>query len=170
MDFLELVKTRRSVRVFLPTEVEEEKLQQILEAAKWAPSAGNLQARDFIIVRNPEKRRQLAEAAYGQDFIAEAPVVLVVCANRGKSAKRYGRRGESLYCIQDATASVENILLMAHAVGLASCWVGAFDEEEVKEKLNIPEDVMPVAILPLGYAAEKPIAPSRRIDVHKEVW
>jgi len=170
MDVFECIKNRRSIRRFSPDEIEEEKLDKILDAARWAPSAGNLQARDIIVVRNPEIKKKLMMAALGQDFILEAPVVLVVCANKSKSAFRYGIRGEKLYCIQDATASIQNILLAAHALGLGSCWVGAFDTEIVKRILEIPGDVEPIAIIPIGYPGESPSPPPRKLDIHEDKW
>jgi nitroreductase len=108
---------------------------------------------------------RLAEAAYGQYFIAEAPVVIVVCTNIRKSSSRYGVRGETLYSIQDAAAATQNILLSIHALGLGACWIGAFSEEKVSLIFNIPKYVRPVAILPIGYPKEKPSPPyKRRID------
>ena len=133
MDFLDLVKSRRSIRVFDPRKIEEQEIDLLLKAAKWAPSAGNIQARDFILIREQETKKRIATAALNQDFISEAPLLVVACANKKKSAMRYGSRGELLYCIQDATIAVQNMLLMAYSLGLGSCWVGAFDEERVKE-------------------------------------
>jgi nitroreductase len=170
MDFLDLLKSRRSIRQYTSAPVEKQKLDTILEAAKWAPSAGNAQARDLILISDKEIKEKLAEAAFGQNFVSEAPVVIVVCANRGRSAKRYGLRGESLYSVQDATAAVQNMLLMAHSLGLATCWVGAFDEQKVKRILGIPKDVSPVAIIPVGYPKESHHAPMRRLDLHEGKW
>ncbi|MHA1616231.1 MAG: nitroreductase family protein [Candidatus Njordarchaeales archaeon] len=156
MDVFECIKTRRSIRKFLPDPVKEEDLNKILDAARWAPSAGNLQPWEFIVVRDPERKEAIARAALNQRFIAEAPVVIVVCANIPRTASRYGERGETLYCIQDTAAATQNMLLAAHALGYGTCWVGAFREEEVKRILNIPPDVRPVAIIPLGKPAEQP--------------
>jgi len=165
----ELIRNRRSIRRFETREIEEEQVERILDAAKWAPSAGNLQARNFILVRNSRKKAELAEAALSQEFISDAPLVIVVCANEKKSSERYGSRGE-LYSIQDATASIQNILLTVHSLGLGACWVGAFDESKVKKILKIPRGVRPVAILPIGYPAESPPAPPRSMDIHQESW
>jgi len=169
MELSEAIKKRHCIRKFRPDEVEQEKVDEILEAAKEAPSAGNLQARDFIIVRNPETRRELANAA-SQNFISEAPLVIVVCANPSKSGAKYGLRGEELYCIQDATISAQNILLMVFSLGLGACWVGAFDENSVRDILGIPAGIRPIAIIPVGYPAEEPITPPKRIDAHEERW
>jgi len=170
MGILDIIKNRRSIRHFSSRDVERDKIDKILEAAKWAPSAGNLQARDFILVKDSKTKDKIATAALNQDFISEAPIVLVVCANKKRSGDRYGRRGESLYCIQDATASIQNMLLMAHSMGLGSCWVGAFDEEKIRGILGIPPEVRPIAIIPVGYPDETPVAPSRRIELHENRW
>ncbi len=161
MELFEAIRGRRSVRKFLPEPVQEEDLRRILEAGIWAPSAGNLQSWEFVVVKDPRRKRALAEAAYGQYFLAQAPVVLVVCSDRARSASEYGRRGWELYSIQDAAAATQNILLAAHALGYGSCWVGAFDESEVSRILGLPESVRPLAIVPIGVPAEEPEPPPR---------
>ncbi|MEM1539732.1 MAG: nitroreductase family protein, partial [Candidatus Bathyarchaeia archaeon] len=100
--------------------------------------------------------------ALGQSFIEETPVVIVACADENRSAQGYGMRGKNLYCIQDTAAAVQNIHLAAYSMGLGTCWVGAFMEDEVKKILKIPEGIRPVAIIPVGYPAEKPSPPPRR--------
>lgn len=162
MDVLEAIKGRRSVRAFRPDDVPNAVVEQLIDAARWAPSAGNIQPWEFIIVRNPELKRKLAEAALGQRFIEEAPVVIVVCANEIRSTQGYGMRGKNLYCIQDTAAAIQNLLLTAYSMGLGTCWVGAFREEEAKKALRIPEGIRPVAIIPIGYPAESPTAPAKR--------
>ncbi len=169
-DVLKLIKCRRSVRRFSSLDVEKHQIDLILDAAKWAPSAGNLQARDFILIKDIKQKRKIASAALNQNFIIAAPVVIVACANRMKSSKRYGFRGESLYCIQDTTASIQNMLLTIHSMGLSSCWVGAFDEKQIKDILKMPEDACPIAIIPVGYSDENPQTPTRSIEIHKENW
>ncbi|RLI40454.1 nitroreductase family protein, partial [Candidatus Bathyarchaeota archaeon] len=116
----------------------------------------------FIIVRNPEIKRNLVKAALNQSFIEEAPVVIVVCADEIRSSQGYGVRGKTLYCIQDTAAATQNIHLAAYSLGLGTCWVGAFNEEEARKILEIPQGVRPVAIIPVGYPAEKPPARNRR--------
>lgn len=162
MDLFEAIKGRRSVRAFTQENVSEEEIEKIIDAARWAPSAGNLQPWEFIVVRKPEIKRRLSIAALHQAFIEEAPVVIVVCANQLRSGRGYGARGVHLYCLQDTAAATQNLLLAAHALGLATCWVGAFREEEARKALNLPEGVRPVAIIPVGYPAERPMARSRR--------
>ena len=161
MEVLEAIKGRRSVRSFRPDPIPEKDLRTILEAAVMAPSAGNCQPWEFVIVREEERKRRLAEAAHGQDFIAEAPVVVVVCANVPRSSARDGRRGEGLYCIQDTAAAVQNMLLTAHSLGYGTCWIGSFEDEEVARVVEAPRGVRPVAVIPIGRPAEKPRAPAR---------
>ncbi|WP_202319731.1 nitroreductase family protein [Archaeoglobus neptunius] len=169
---LDLIFRRVSIRKFGGGDVDDETLGLILEAANAAPSAGNLQARDFVVVRNEETKKRLAKAALNQMFISEAPVVIVVCANYPRSMRVYGERGR-LYAEQDATASIENILLAVTALNLGAVWVGAFDEEEVAEILNLPESVRPMAIIPIGHPAESPGRRNRypvSMLTHHETW
>ena len=162
MDVLEAIKGRRSIRAFKSQAVSTEIVEKLIDAARWAPSAGNIQPWEFIIVRNPEIKRNLAKAALNQSFIEEAPVVIVVCADEIRSSQGYGVRGKTLYCIQDTAAATQNIHLAAYSLGLGTCWVGAFNEEEARKILEIPQGVRPVAIIPVGYPAEKPPARNRR--------
>jgi len=162
LEVLEAIRTRRSIRRFTGEDVEPEVVEELIDAARWAPSAGNLQPWEFVVVRRPELKMALARAALGQGFIAEAPVVVVVCADQFRSASVYGERGSSLYCIQDTAAAIQNMLLAAHARGLGTCWVGAFREGEVGRLIGVPPGVRPVAIIPVGHPAERPRAPPRR--------
>jgi len=162
MDVLEAIKGRRSIRAFLNRDVSPEIVEKLVEAACWAPSAGNIQPWEFIIVRKPETKQKLVEAALGQTFIEEAPVVIVVCANENRSAQGYGVRGKTLYCLQDTAAAIQNIHLTAYSFGLGTCWIGAFKENEAKEILKIPNGIRPVAIIPVGYPAETPKPRNRR--------
>lgn len=162
MDVFKAIKGRRSVRVFTDEPVSEDEVNQLLDAARWAPSAGNIQPWKFIVVQNAKTKHGLVEAALDQTFIEEAPVVFVVCANPTRSSRRYGSRGARLYCLQDTAAAIQNIHLAAYAMGLATCWVGTFREEKARRVLNIPDNLRPVAIIPVGHAAEKPEATPRR--------
>ena len=156
----EMIKERRSIRAFSDRDISDGDVELLVEAACWAPSAGNRQPWEFVVVRDGENKRRLVEAAHGQSFIAEAPVVFVVCADPGRSASRYGRRGVELYCLQDTAAAVQNLLLTATANGLGSCWIGAFDEDRAAKAVGTPAGVRPIAIVPVGYPAESP--PPRR--------
>lgn len=160
MDVLDAVRGRRSVRAFKSQVVPAEVVEKLIEAARWAPSAGNIQPWEFIVVRKPEIRRRLSEAALNQAFVKKAPVVIVVCADEMRSSAGYGIRGKTLYCIQDTAAAIQNIHLAAYSLGLGTCWVGAFREEKATEALKIPLGIRPVAIIPVGYPAEFP--PPRR--------
>jgi nitroreductase len=162
MDILSVIKGRRSVRDFLTKEIPEELINELVEALIWAPSAGNLQARRFIFVKNPEIKKKLARAALGQSFIAEAPLVVVGCADLERIARRYGSRGMNLYVIQDVSASIMQLMLFAHEKGLGTVWVGAFDEKAVSDILRLPPHLRPVAIVPVGYPARIPPPPPRR--------
>ncbi len=173
MDVFEAINSRRSVRAFTEQPVSEKDVEKLIEAARCAPSAGNIQPWEFIVVREQETKKRLREAALDQTFIEEAPVVIVVCANFWRSGQGYGPRGINLYSLQDTAAATQNMLLAAAALGLATCWVGAFQEEEARNLLNIPDGVRPVAIIPIGHAAEKASARSRRpLDriVHYEMY
>lgn len=172
MDLFKAIYGRSSIRSFKDESIPEEALMKILECAIQAPSAGNLQPWEFVIVKSGETKRKLADAAYGQDFISEAPVVVVVCANKRISSSRYGDRGETLYCIQDTAAATYGLMLAAYTLGYGTCWVGAFNEKRVSQVLNLPEYVRPVAIVPIGVPAEKPFKPdriplSRKIHIEK---
>jgi nitroreductase len=162
MDFFEVVQARRSTRAYRAGQFEQEKLQAILEAVNRAPSAGNLQAFEMYLVRRRSVLAALAEASFGQEFVAQAPLALVFCAHPKRASGKYGRRGTSLYCIQDATIACTFAHLAATALGLASVWVGAFDDDAVREAIGVGKDLVPVAVLPIGYPGEQPEATSRR--------
>ncbi len=162
MDILEIIKGRRSIRNFKTENLPEQAVEKLVEAARWAPSAGNIQPWKFIIVRKPEIKKRLAKAALEQAFVEEASVVIVVCADENRSSQGYGNRGGTLYCIQDTAAAIQNIHLAAYALGLGTCWIGAFDEEETRKILKIPQGIRPVAIIPVGYPAESPQSRNRR--------
>ena len=103
----------------------------------------------------------MAEAALDQSFIEEVPVVIVVCANEDRSSQGYGTRGKTLYCIQDTAAAIQNIHLAAYSLGLGTCWIGAFREEEASAILKVPHGIRPIAIIPVGYPAENPAPPTK---------
>jgi nitroreductase len=162
MEFEKVIFSRRSIRKFLKKEVEDEKIRKILEVINSAPSAGDLQAYEVFLIRDENLKEKLSEVAYGQHFIAEAPIVFVFFANPRRSSIRYGERGKKLYCIQDATIAASYLQLSAVNLGLGSVWVGAFDDEEVKRILKVNKSLLPIAIIPVGYPAEKPDATPRR--------
>jgi nitroreductase len=162
MDYFEAVKTRRSTRVFQKKPVEEEKIHRIIEVINLAPSAGDLQAYEVIVVKDPMLKDKLAKAALSQSFVSEAPVCFVFVAYPQRSSKKYGRRGSELYCVQDATIAATYAMLAATVLGLSSTWIGAFDEEAATKAVGATGGKRSVAILPVGYAAESPENTPRR--------
>ncbi len=160
--FFDVLKARRSVRAYARRNVEEGTLANVLECARAAPSAGNLQAYRVFVVSSPHGRKSLAHAAFEQGWLEQAPVVLVFFQDKAMSAERYGTRGAELYSVQDATIACAYAQLAGAALGLATCWVGAFEPEAVGRLFDAQEEQVPVALLTLGYPAEAPEASPRR--------
>jgi nitroreductase len=152
MDVFEAINRRHSVRSYKPTEVEEDKLKKVLEAARLSPSASNRQDWKFIVVRDKETRKKLAKAAFGQSFIGEAPVVIVACGTEPKAMLSCGQPTHTI----DVSIACAYLILQACELGLGTCWIGAFSQEETKKILNIPEEAKVVAITPLGYPNQGP--------------
>lgn len=153
MTFLELAKKRRSVREYKNLPVEEEKLRQVLEAGRLAPSAGNRQPWYFVVVRDPETRRQVEEAyrAYPNFLKNPPPTFLVVCGDHRRSWRR--RDGKD-FCDVDVALAVDHMTLAAADVGLGTLWICGFDSLRCHKALNLPAGVEVLAILPLGYGAD----------------
>ena len=171
MDFSEVIKTRRSIRTYKKQDLPQETVEKLLEAARWAPSAGNVQPWEFVVASSLHVKRNISLAAYSQRALEEASIVIVVCVDEKKAEQAYGARGKTLYCIQDTAAAIENILLTAASLGLGSCWMGAFKEEEIRKVINAPMHVKPIALIPIGYPDESPPPRERRSlseIVHKE--
>jgi len=154
MDYFDVVKARGSIRKYKPDPVGKELLEHIFDSANRAPSAGNLQAFEIYVVMDEDRRLRLSKAALDQEFVREAPVVLIFCTNPIRSEWKYKKRGISLYSIQAATIACTFAMLAATALDLACVWVGAFDENEVRDIINAPGGERPVVLLPIGYAAE----------------
>ncbi|MFH1285640.1 MAG: nitroreductase family protein [Candidatus Micrarchaeota archaeon] len=161
MEVYEAIRGRRSIRSFTSAKVPKKILDEILDAGRWAPSAGNVQARQFMVVSKEKTKINIADASNGQWFISKAPVVIAVCADYIIQAM-YGDRGRNLYVIMDCAASVQNMMLAAHALGLGSCWVSSFDDAKVRKILKLDNRLAAVALIALGYPAETPEAPQRR--------
>ncbi len=157
MAVLNVIKTRKSIRKYKDTPVEAEKLTNVLEAARLAPSARNLQDWKFIAVTDTEKRLALQEACGGQRQVGQAPVTLVVCANND-SVMSCGQSKTTIDC----SIAMSFMLLQAEEEGLGMCWLGHFYEDKVKAVLNIPDDYIVVAVSPLGYADEDPVRKPRK--------
>jgi Nitroreductase len=156
MTFLDIVKTRYSVRDFADTPVEDEKLHKILEAGKWAPSACNIQPCFIIVIRDDAAKRNL-RPAYNRDWFINAPVILSVCVDR---LSAWVRADKVSYGFVDAAIVMDHMVLAATELGLGTCWIGAFKTQEAKKALKLPENVEPVAFIPLGYP--KSAAPMKK--------
>ena len=161
MDFFAVVRARQSIRAYQPTPVEPEQLDAILAAANQSPSAGNFQAYQIYVVRQPPAKQALIKACADHQFIAQAPLVLIFCADAARATK-YGQLGEEFFCVQDATIAVAYAQLAATALGLATCWIGAFDPEQVSRIAGLQPGHRIIALLTLGYAAETPPRTPRR--------
>lgn len=156
MEFFETVGNRRSIRAFQPKEVDAKAIRKILDTVNLAPSAGDLQAYRISVVKNKKLKEELMFACLGQEFVAQAPVVFVFSADKKQSEVKYGERGHSLYAVQDATIAAVYCQLAATSLGLACAWVGAFDPLEVSRLIKAEPEEVPVAVIPVGYAAESP--------------
>ncbi|MCW3997835.1 MAG: nitroreductase family protein, partial [Candidatus Bathyarchaeota archaeon] len=165
MNVFDAIKKRRSIRSFLETPVEEEKLNAVLEAARLAPSAKNFQEWRFIIVKNRKVREKIAQASNEQTFIGEAPVVIVACAVTDGYVLSCG---QLCYPI-DVAIALDHISLVAVELGLGTCWIGAFNEKKVKQILGIPEEVRVVELMPLGYPSFEGVKDKIRLPFEKIV-
>lgn len=163
MNFEETVKKRQAVREYLKKDVSEDLIEKVLNLANLSPSAGNLQARRVVIVKDLDLRKKLKATCSGlARFTVEPPVIFVICSVPEESAKEYGERGRNLYALQDATIFASYLQLSATSLGLASCWVGSFDEKEVSKMLDLPESLVPVVMIPVGYTQDEPREKSRK--------
>ena len=158
MDVFTAISQRNSVRAYRATQVEEDKVEKILEAARLSPSASNRQDWKFIVVKNRETKKRLAEAAFGQSFIGEAPVVMVACGTEPRAVMSCGQPAHTV----NVSIACAYMILEAYELGLGTCWIGAFNEGEVKRILNIPDHVRVVAMTPVGYPDEPPSKKSRK--------
>jgi nitroreductase len=158
MDVSTAINQRSSVRAYKATDVEEDKLKKILEAGRLAPSASNRQDWKFIVVKSKETKKKLAKAAFGQSFIGGAPVVIVACGTDSSAVMGCGQPTHTV----NVSIACAFMILQAYELGLGTCWIGAFNEDEVKRILNIPEEVRAVAMTPLGYPDEPPSKKSRK--------
>ncbi len=169
MDVMEVIKQRRSIRNYADRAVEDEKLKLILEAGRLAPSAANRQEWRYVVVTDPDTRQKLMQAAKGQVFVSQAPVIVVACAETDNHLMTCG---QLCYPI-DVAISIDHMALKAVEEGLGTCWVGAFYEEQVKKVLGIPDDIRVVELLTLGYPEDiPPPRPRKTLSeiVHYEKW
>jgi nitroreductase len=165
MDVYKAIAVRKSVRAFEDRDVPENVLLRLLEAARLAPSASNRQEWRFVVVRDSENRKKLAQAAYAQEFIGEAPVILVCCAETDGHVMACG---QLCYPI-DVAIAIDHLALCAVAEGLGTCWIGAFDEDEVKKIIGIPPQVRVVELLPIGYPKNPAPVKKSRLPIKKIV-
>lgn len=174
MDFDLVVKNRRSVRSFeRSNKVKIEDMAEILDAARFAPSSGNLQNWSFILVASDDRKQLISHAAPKQEFLLDASFLVIVVSRQENIRRYYGTRGEMLYSIQNCAAAIENMLLKATDLGISSCWINAFDENAIKREFKIPEDVRVQAVLAFGYSGEQALDAKRydlELLLHFEEW
>ena len=151
MELDQVLKERRSVRKFKNLDVPWYIISECLDAAIQAPSSGNVQNWRFIVIRNKDTREKISKICDEQYWLLKAPVMIIVCSELTKVKRLFGTRGEALYAIQNCAAAVENMLLKIHELGLGTTWIGAFDEDKLKEILSVEESARPQAIFALGY-------------------
>ena len=167
-----LLGRRRMVRRFRPDPVDDRTVRHLIETATRAPSAGHLQPWGFVVVRDAAVRRDLGRAAFDQTWLADAPVCIVACADPSRARRRYGQRAERYAVIDTAFASML-LLLAVTDLGLGACFVGAFDDAQVRRVLALPREIQPLAVIPVGHPAETPAVKNRRPlagVVHRERW
>jgi nitroreductase len=152
MEVLRALKERRSIRAYLNTPIEDEKLNRVLEAARISPSAKNRQEWKFIVIKDEKIKQRLLPGVKGRKFVIEAPAIIVACATESSFIMPCGQYGYTV----DLSIAMSYIMLEAQEVGLGTCWLGGFFEEQIKEVLEIPDGVRVVAMTPLGYPAENP--------------
>ncbi|NLJ87857.1 MAG: nitroreductase [Epulopiscium sp.] len=165
MSFLELAKKRYSVRSYLDRPVEKEKLLQVLEAARIAPSAVNKQPWNFIVVTNENTKNKIAET-YPREWFKTAPAVIVVCGDHSKSWKR--KDGKD-HCNIDVAIAIDHMTLAATDLGLGTCWVCAFDAKQCHKILGLPENLEVIALIPIGYPADTAPENKNRMDISEIV-
>jgi len=149
MEFYEVIRTRRSIRSYKADHVPEASLRRVLEAARIAPSGSNRQPWRFYVVKTPEKKRRVVQACGGQTWIDQAPVVIVATGWKVPS-NRGGYIGDISF-VMDISIAFTHLILAARAEGLGTCWIGDFQNSEVKKILGLPDDENVVAVTPLGY-------------------
>ena len=171
MDVIEAIHKRRSVRSFTDQPVPDELVWQIIEAGTWAPTSGNMQAWEFVVVKDRDARRKVVDTTdagslgragvYTQEWMMMAPVIIVVCYDVKRMTARYGQKGRELLTVLDCMGCVQNILLAATHFGLGTCCAVGFNPQALKENLPIPEEITPLLLVLLGHAAQHPPPPHR---------
>jgi nitroreductase len=169
MNIFESIISWRPAKKFENKHIDDKLIGVMLHMATHAVSAGNIQEWQFIVVRDNEIKKKLCAAALDQKQIIEAPIDIVVCADLEKANLRYSTRGEVFYSVQDTAAAVQIILLSANALGLGSDWIKAFDEDRVRTVVGLAQNLRPVAIIPVGYAAEE-VAERKLLPFENMTW
>ena len=162
MSFFNLIKKRYSVRAYKPDPVEDDKLQQVLDAARWAPSACNRQPYQLIVINAVEQAEELQRIYHRSWFYSQAPLVIAIC---GLTQEAWRRRDGHNYQFVDAAIAMDHLILAATELGLGTCWVAAFDVQAARDVLGLPLNVEPIAFTPLGYPADEP-GPKTRKEVN----
>lgn len=171
-EFSTFLQTRRSVREYTDEDVDTDTIHRLLNITQFGPTAGNRQAWDVIVVTDPGIKEDLFDIAYQQEHLLTAPVLFVICANYVRSMSQYGERG-ILYALQDATIAGTYLMLAAHAEGLQTCWTGAFEDDGIREVLDVPEHIRPLAILALGHGKMPATRPDKiplSEHLHENIW
>jgi nitroreductase len=169
MDVSKAIEVRRSIRRYKNIEVEDDKIDKILESARIAPSAANRQKWKFLVVKDDAKRVKLVDACNGQKFVAEAPVLIAACSTESDTVMPCGQYAYTV----DLSIALSFMILQATELELGTCWLGAYNEDQVKTILEIPDDIRIVGMITVGYADEKPAArPRKTIEeiVVREMW
>jgi len=176
MEFEQVIRKRRMIREFDPDkQIPEKIIRKLLRNAHRAPSAGHTQVQEFVIVTDPATKRKLRKVAVDQEYVEEAPTLIVVCSNTSRSERRYGSRGREFYSIIDGAFASMLILLTAVNEGIGAGFVGAFEDDKVSEILKLPRHVKPIGIVTLGYSREtEPVESLKRLPIeeliHIERW
>ena len=160
MHIMDAIRNRRSVRAYSSRPISDEVMNRMRQALRYAPSACNIQPWHFILVTDPDLRRQVAQASKDQMWMADAPVIVAACGYPHRAYQAMGGYGNSTDI--DVAIALDHLTLAAVAEGLGTCWIGAFDPEAARQVLGLPDDVEPIAFTPLGYPADQPKPKKRK--------
>ena len=169
MELVDAILKRRSIRKYLEKDISLSLIGEIIDVARFSPSSGNTQCWKFIVVKDPKKKKELATAAFEQNWVTEAPALLIICNDYKRVTTMYGDLGR-MFSIQDCAIIASNIMLLATEKGLGSCWIGAFDSEAVRRILEIPEHVDPEIILTLGYSDDRKVEEPVRFEIQDIIY
>lgn len=154
MEVFDAIRSRRSVREFKDDEIPYPVIARLMEVIRWAPSAGNTFHTKAIFVKDPDVKKKLANACLDQEWVQDAPVIIMMMSETGKVTRAFGDQGK-LYALQSTAAATQNLMLEAEELGLATCWIGAFSEDRIKRTLRIPQSAELHNMVALGYPKRK---------------